>query len=202
VLVAQRRRRLAARLREQPLQSLVEVDLRFPPLVPAGDEEAGVILLGVEELEHADADAAGQAEDHRFSEGLPGPRIDDAAMGQDNAQRRGGGHTAGPMTGEQRISRWRGRRFDDLEPGGGVALAGLLHALADELLEMLLGGHGSFVLPAAMPEAHACRLAALGKPRTTMKKGLEDRDPLCLREAARVGRGGEVGRERPPMAEV
>ena len=57
------------------------------PQVPASDEEAREILLGVVKGKYAGADAAADAVYHGFVERLSGVRCDDAGICDEDAQR-------------------------------------------------------------------------------------------------------------------
>ena len=98
------------RFRAQPLAGASQVGEVVVQEVAAGDKEAGDVLLLIEERKHADADAAGDAEEHGFGEGRAGVGVADAGMRQEPAQGGRGRNAAGEVPGRV-VRRLSGRAF-------------------------------------------------------------------------------------------
>ena len=81
------------------------------------------------------AEPAADAEHHRLAQRLARVRRDDAEV-REHVRERGG------VAVEPAAELPRGVAADDVATGDGVALAGLAHAFADEVLEVLSSGHG------------------------------------------------------------
>src|SRR5688500_18727386 len=179
------------------------------PVVPARDVERREVLLLVQKGENTNADAAGDAEQHRFGEWLVRMRRADAGRGEKNAKRRRRRDVSGEMRagslgrGFRRIPR---RFANDVASRGGVSLAGLLHASANELLEMLMAGHAE-LLRAGQPdptrhgapafegrstETYAADECGATRPRTE--------SPLLPQRRRAWVAGQGVRREQPPTS--
>ena len=171
----------------------MEIDVVVLPKVSAADEERSEVVLLVEEGEDADADAAGEPEQHFLRERLPRHGVVDAGGGKRRAHCCDRRDVAGEMKRIATVCR-AGAGGDHVSARGGVALAGLFHAGADKLLEVFAIGHRVLAWPS--PKPHALRIPA-SRIRKVVEM-LEDSDPLYPHRSQRRERRQEGWAQAAP----